>query len=130
MRGAGARGLAEEARGLAAEVAELSGGRPAAARLIGAYHAAISVRAGAAALGRGAAGEEARAALRAAAEAVAAFDAGPHAEAVARLAAEVDGESDRLAGAPERDAAAYGRLRELMSVKEFVGQYERGFRRA
>ena len=117
------------------------------AGIVGAYYAALAVRAHAeagarsagAGSGRGGADAEAEgsasdAAGAAAAKALAAFDSSFHPRALARLEGLADGiarglESGRGAG-NNGGAAEYDRLREAMSAAEFARQYDRGLRGA
>ena len=121
------------------------------AGIVGAYYAALAVRAHAeagarsagAASGRGKAVAEggggttaaASALVAAAAAAVlAAFDSSFHPRALARLEGLADGIARGLesgGGAGDNgDAAEYDRLREAMSAAEFARQYDRGLRGA
>lgn len=104
------------------------------AGIVGAYCAALAVRAHAEAAARssgtgppGGGGGGARAA---AAEALAAFDSAFHPRAMARLEEAADGIARRLesGGGAGGAAAEYDRLREAMSAAEFARQYDRGLR--
>lgn len=115
------------------------------AGIVGAYYAALAVRAHAeagarsagAGSGRGGAeaeGKDDTAAGAAAAKALAAFDSSFHPRAKARLEGLADGIARGLesgGGAGNNGGAAeYDRLREAMSAAEFARQYDRGLRGA